>query len=217
MIVTRLRGGLGNQLFQYAMGRMLAVTHQTELKLDGSGLEAANDRWSYRQFGLGGFNISAALAAPTEVREMIGTLPHKTWFRIKQKLGLLPKNYCQEPHFHFWAEALTLPDGVYLDGYWQSEKYFTAIESLLRQEFRLQEPFSPKVQAIFDQIQNTEAVSVHVRRGDYAVSSSANRHLRPCPLEYYQRSIREMQSRLTQPTFFVFSDEINWVKKHLFL
>lgn len=212
MIITRLRGGLGNQLFQYAFGRALAERHQAILKLDIGLLNQAQTKWTYRMYGLEAFNIHAPVATTAEIRSLTGILPPYGWIA---SLGLRSQSYHKEPHFQFYPQALEWKPPLYLDGYWQSERYFEDIKTILRQELTLQQPLSATAQSWLDAIQSTQAVSVHIRRGDYATPSKANRYLRPCSLEYYQKSLTLMAQQVVNPTFWIFSDEINWAKKHL--
>lgn len=204
MIIVKLRGGLGNQLFQYALGRHLAVLNQTELKLDVSLLDEIND-WTYRTYGLGEFNIKATLATKDEINRL-----RRAWRGFAKFLG--GKNAILEPYFHFYSPALLLKDGVYLDGYWQSEKYFRDIVHLIREDLTPKTPLSKPCQAFKEFMTQCNSVSVHIRRGDYASTSKANRYLKPCEADYYQKAIDYLINWVSKPVFFIFSDDILWVK-----
>src|SRR4030042_166703 len=117
MVIVKLYGGLGNQLFQYATARRIAVENGSLLKLDAStGFE--NDFYK-RSYGLHHFNIVENFAAPEDIS---ASRPVK------------------EKHFHFDPDVLNLRDNVYLDGYWQSEKYFKSIEDVIRDELAVRQP-----------------------------------------------------------------------------
>lgn len=204
MIIVKLRGGLGNQLFQYALGRHLAVLNQTELKLDVSLLDEIND-WTYRTYGLGEFNIKATLATKDEIKRLQGI-----WGGFAKFLGL--QISVSEPHFHFYAPILSLKEDVYLEGYWQSEKYFRDIVHLIREDLTPKTPHSKPCQTLKKFIAQSNAVSVHIRRGDYASTSKANRYLKPCEADYYQKAIDYLINWVSKPVFFIFSDDILWVK-----
>ena len=209
MIIVKLSGGLGNQLFQYALGRHLAFLNQTELKLDVSQLQASRF-WTARAYALDAFCINASLATDREISELAGAS-----FSMLGRLGAISPFYQREPHFHFSPLILRLRGDLYFDGYWQSERYFKPIASLVKQELKLQNTVLSRFQMWQTLIQTSESVSVHVRRGDYTLRSIANRFLRPCGLDYYQKAASVLLPQLQQPTFFVFSDDPLWAKTHL--
>lgn len=209
MIIVKLSGGLGNQLFQYALGRHLAFLNQTELKLDISQLQASRF-WTARTYALDAFSINASVATNREISELAGAS-----FSMLGRLGAISPFYQREPHFHFSPLILRLRGDLYFDGYWQSERYFKPIASLVKQELKLQIPVLTRFQMWQNLIQTSEAVSVHVRRGDYTLLSMANRFLRPCGLDYYEKATSVLLPQLQQPTFFVFSDDLVWAKTHL--
>lgn len=210
MIITKLRGGLGNQLFQYAIGRKLADRHQTELKLDISSLQNSSHKWTYRTYNLDFFNINASIAQPSDMNKVVPFINLQKWF---YKIGVHHPNYYQEPFFHFCDKVLQLSNSLYLDGYWQSEKYFLDIREHLLQEITPKKTFFSDTSAFVKS--RSCSVSLHIRRGDYIQNSSANLHLRPCPLSYYQEATAYLNSIVNSPYFFVFSDDIAWAKINL--
>ncbi len=215
MIIVKLRGGLGNQLFQYALGRHLAILNQIPLKLDTS-LLAKTTQWTYRCFALNAFNIQAAQATPQEIRQLAITV-HPAMQQLGSLLGLMPPTYFREPYFHFSPAVLSRRHALYLDGYWQSEKYFADISPILRSELTLRTSFSPRCQLTASMIVNGPSVSMHVRRGDYAISSKANRYLQLTDMDYYRQAVEYMAQIIPHAQFFIFSDDMEWVKAHLFL
>ncbi|WP_428658815.1 alpha-1,2-fucosyltransferase [Runella sp.] len=213
MIIVKLSGGLGNQLFQYALGRHLAIINQTKLKLDTSLLAQTSD-WTSRNFALSAFTIQAEQATKEEIQTLAGS-PHHFLQRMGRKLGIKPARYFKEPYFHFYSPVLSIKSSHYLDGYWQSEKYFKAISSLIRQEFSLKLPLSSHSQRFKEKVAGCSSVSIHIRRGDYAKTSKANRYLKPLEMDYYQRAIKHITHQVPNPHFFIFSDDIEWVKDQL--
>lgn len=213
MIIVKLSGGLGNQLFQYAFGRHLATVNQKELKLDTSALTKTSD-WTSRSYALGAFNIQAQEATPEEIKALAGK-PNRLLQRVGRKVGITPIQYFQEPHFHFYSSALSIKSSHYLEGYWQSEKYFEAIAPILREEFSFTITPSAHAQTIKEKISNGTSVSLHLRRGDYVKTSKANRYLRPLTMEYYQKAIDYINQRVKNPQFFLFSDDIEWAKSQV--
>lgn len=210
MIIIKLSGGLGNQLFQYALGRHLVVLNQTVLKLDTSLLDTPHN-WTYRTYELGSFNIQATKATTQEINQLTGK-----WGFLPQRVGRLfrsrSSNYFKEPDFHFYQPVLSLQNDVYLDGYWQSEKYFDAIADLIREDLTPLVPLSNHCEMLTNSIHQCTSVSVHIRRGDYTTTSKANRYLKPCEADYYQKAVDYLSKRIVNPVFFVLSDDIEWAK-----
>lgn len=210
MVIVRLKGGLGNQMFQYAAGRRLAHATGGELKLDASGYE--NNKT--RSYGLGAFNIIEAFASKEDMPAGIKF----AWLPRKGPGGPLSKKTVrrvEERHFHFDPGVLSLPDGVYLDGYWQSEKYFSDIRAVIRKEFTVKAPQAGRNREIAASIGSCVSVSVHVRRGDYISDPKTSRLHDVCGLDYYRRAIDLMAEKAGNPRFFIFSDDPEWVRKNM--
>ncbi len=225
MILVKLQGGLGNQLFQYAAGRRLAEHNSVPLKLDISSF-ALQDK---RMYELGNFAIQESFASPAEIAgfkqyEKKNT-PGKTAFSFSRITDFVynflradKTKYATEWSAGFNPEILTLTDPCYLDGYWHSEQYFKESENTIRKEFALKKPLSPYYQKIADTISKAPAaVALHVRRGDFASEKvTAALHL-VCDPAYYARAVQCITKKVPNPVFFVFSDDIAWVKQHLTL
>lgn len=214
MIVSKIIGGLGNQMFQYAVGRQLAEHINSELKLDISDFA----HYELYGFGLSNFNIRADIASKEDLRPFIAARKARRGLRrLIPNFTRRSARYVKEASLRFNPDILTLPDQSYLDGYWQSEKYFSGIRRQLLQDFTLKAPPSPGFSRLADQIQTTQAAALHIRRGDYANNQTTLRVHGLCPLEYYQQAARELSSRHGQLVFFVFSDDIAWAKTNLTL
>lgn len=220
MIITKIIGGLGNQMFQYAAGLRLAKEHKTELKLDINGYNLQNElKISHRIFKLDELNISSSLANDAELA------PYYRYSDNKFRMGYnkilaryMPgkqRTYILQRKFNFHMSFLDLPDNVYLDGYWQSEKYFNDISNVIRNEFTLKVPNIDKYSYLLESIRNSESVAVHVRRGDYVSSSRVNQHYEPCPMEYYKSSVQSILAKVRKPRFFLFSDDVEWTEQNL--
>jgi len=123
-------------------------------------------------------------------------------------------NYLREPHFHFYNNALRVGNHVYVNGYWQSEKYFSSIRNQLLTELIPASELSSESQLIYDDIKNHNAVSLHIRRGDY-INETNQSIYHTCSLDYYSKSIDLILSKVTQPKFYIFSDDFEWVKSNL--
>jgi len=232
MIIVKLIGGLGNQMFQYAAGRSLAHYLNTEFKLDISAFEHYPDRF----YALGNFRIQENFASPKDIYYLSGRpkttsqkLLHRTngvltsffskfgieAFRFKQRNSTHQPHLFIEPHFHFDQNFLNLQDNVYLDGYWQSERYFKDIEEIISKEFTVKEPLAGKNLELGNKIHSCESVSLHIRRGDYVSDPKMAKIHGVSPLEYYYTAIQNLTDHLTDPHFFIFSDDPKWVDNNL--
>lgn len=216
MIIVKLIGGLGNQMFQYAAARRLAERHSSILKLDVTGFE----EYKLHKYGLSCFRIMESPATKSEIESIRGN--QDILNRLKRKVSRLigfnnPNNrrWIFERQFHFDAEILEAPDNVLLEGYWQSEKYFADIRDILRREFVVKYEQDAQSKSFADLIQRTESVSLHVRRTDYVQDVSTNKMFGTCDRDYYDRCVRCVGARVSNPHLFVFSDEPKWAKDNL--
>lgn len=215
MIVVRLIGGLGNQMFQYAFARALSLKRQTELKLD----LASYGEDTPRSFSLDCFNIKASFASLEEIKKLVFT-PTPLFIRIVRKIKGKPpmresSQIYRERHYHFDPQALGILGDSYLIGYWQSEKYFYQIEDIIRRDFTFKSKMSKKNQLLAKRIQETDSVSIHVRRADYVTNKVYRDYFKLCGIEYYFLAITKMINKVHHPCFYVFSDDLDWVKNNI--
>jgi hypothetical protein len=208
MILIRLHGGLGNQMFQYALGRSLSLAHNTSFKVDTSYLRTANQ--SGRSLRLQGFCVTLNEADRKEILPYTNTV-RKTLDRV---LPVSKKKYVHEVSARYKKEITTNTD-AYFDGHWTSEKYFIDSQDTIRKDFQLKNPFGPTAHTISKQIKAEKVpVSVHIRRGDYvSIQKIANRH-GVLPLSYYEAATDHIVHTFPQAHFFVFSDDIAWAKEN---
>jgi len=214
MIIVKLIGGLGNQLFQYSVGRCLAERHQTVLKIDTSGFET----YKLRQCSLSPFKIKTMIASLDEINALTFKKKPFVYKLVTNFFNPSPKplpSHIHEKDFHYNADVLTLPDNIYLDGYWQSEKYFIDIEQIIRKELSVKTPQRSKNRELAEEIKSCQSVSLHIRRGDYVSNEKTNQIHGTCSLAYYDRAIEKIRTALSKPHFFVFSDDPEWVHKNL--
>ena len=190
MIVAKIEGGLGNQLFQYAFARHMSIIHNTELKLDIS----VYDEYKIHKYGLLNFNIIENFFSDDEMSRLL---------------------YVKERNFHFDSDFRNITNNSYLNGYWQSEKYFQDISGILRKEFLLKPPMSDKDRIFSELISTSNSVSIHIRRGDY-LPGTYNDQVSDClSLGYYKNAVDMLKGKVINPIFFVFSDDMDWVEKNL--
>lgn len=221
MIIVKLMGGIGNQMFQYAIGRKLSLKNRIPLKLDISDY-SKNDY--LRSYMLDIFNIEAAIATTEEIESLVGkTFYSKNKIFMKLNNAYISffkkttiqnnKNIYREKNFHFDSNLLNISSNVYLHGYWQNENYFLDIKDFLKKDFTLKKPLSSASNILKKKIVNNVSVSLHIRRGDYLSNPKTKEVHGVCSLDYYYKGLSILQSKITEDfTCFVFSDDISWCK-----
>lgn len=202
MIIIRLSGGLGNQLFQYALARKLKEKGIKKVILDTSYFHPSKQiSVTHRDYSLCNYNITL------EPLGFFGIMLRKLKTDI---LKTLKTTHSQKP-FQY-DEIVLESDNCYLVGNWANPKYFTGLESVLRKEITLRGSISDSMQALQKLTDNSESVFVHVRRGDYLKYPEKFVLL---PVSYYEEAISIMKIKLANPTFFIFSDDSTFVKGNL--
>lgn len=213
MIFAKIIGGLGNQMFQLAFAEVMRHIHQTRLFLDTSDYAQYSDR----QYDMHCFMLGYAFARPLQLRRFREIAGRKQ--RIERYIantihgkGQVLKEQ-QNEQFRFNTTIVRrYPHDLYLDGYWQSYKYFIEHEDRIRALFRFKETIRLQNKAILDQTSQAQTVALHVRRGDYVHDQKANKVHGTCSLDYYQQAIELMKEKIPNPYFLIFSDDISWCK-----
>lgn len=210
-VIARITGGLGNQLFQYAMGRSMAAQHNARLLLDLSHYGTAGTH-TPRGFELGAFNTRFDVATGSDLAPF---RPSYTK-RMLARTGLLPgPRIVHQAGFGVDPAILDARPPVYLDGTWQSERYFAMCSGALRSELTLKDPLSGEAAALATNLRSQPSVSVHVRRGDYAHDPKTRDYHGLLGTAYYTAAMQWMLERVPDAHFFVFSDEPRWAHEHL--
>ncbi len=221
MIIVKLAGGLGNQMFQYAAGRSLAVVHNVPLKLDCAWYgESPSPLTTPRAYALHHFGIRKSEATPEEIAAVRHPWGSGLWGRLQaRREGRRPpwrrRWYCQESATVFDPNFFRAGPDVYLDGYWQSEKHFTPIADDIRRIFTLRRPLSGRNREAAEAVAQCESVALHVRRKDYVTNPLIHQVFVVCGREYYEAAAARIQTRVTDPVFFVFSDDPVWCRENL--
>lgn len=226
MIITRLSGGLGNQLFQYAYGRALSLRSNNPLKLDIEGLIRSAKGDTPRPYQLSHFAIHADIATPEEIAKLkypFGIIS-KGWRYASVKF-LRRFNVGFEPRTFSHFERIAKKGGnVYLYGFWQTERYFAEAADTLRADFTLKERLGAPAQTFADKIvaakrDGIATVSLHVRRGDVARDAMKNPYYGITTPEYYSSALTAIAERLgpaaSNMQIFVFSDGIKWTRQNI--
>ncbi len=203
-------------MFQYAAGRALSLEFGQPFRLDVSGFAGYGLHHGFELHRV--FNCQSVIADESEVRSILG------WqfssgirrFVARRSLAIFRGNgFVVEPHYHYWPQIKNVSQNCYLDGYWQSEKYFQDALSVIRADFTFKVPLSNRNSDIAEHIGQRNSVSLHIRRGDYVTDSNTNATHGLCSLDYYRKAVQYVADRIRQPYFFVFSDDIIWVKDNL--
>jgi hypothetical protein len=219
MIITQLNGGLGNQMFQYVLGRVLALKHNTDLHFDLSlFIKHQSHLTTKRQYELNPFNLPVKIATPDLVEKFRQSHTFKALINryLSLNLNLSSDKYINESGQKFQPEILKLPDNIYLSGYWQTEKYFIDYRDQIIKDFsKRKSPVSLKNKQIKSGIENCHSVSVHIRRGDYITNKSAKAYHGTCSISYYQKAMKLIEKTVKNPKYYIFSDDPEWTKNNI--
>ncbi len=212
VILIKVHGGLGNQLFQYALGRSLALSSRAVVKYDKSWYATQTKR----AYELDHFRTVTEIASEAETTTLrqYERRPGPQHF-IHNLFAANEKIYIREIDFRYDPAILTTRAPAYLDGYWQSEKYFSSIAKQLRSELRIKEEPTGKNREMIEQMRQEGAISVHVRRGDYVTEKRTNEFHGTTSIEYYQAAARHIMRRTQNPVIYVFSDDLAWAEANL--
>lgn len=216
MIIVKLIGGLGNQMFQYAAGRALAKKYNTTLKLDLSGYEQQINM-TPRAYELQIFNTQAKIANWLEIRlhQPLMGRPEPKWLRSLTDKIFTPQPRWDEGETDYNESFNEIKNGTLIEGYFQSEKYFKNISEEIRSDFSLSAQTEPLSEEYLNEIKNGNTVSLHVRRGDYLSRPDAAAYHGALDLDYYKEAIKVISEKIKQPHFVVFSDDLEWCRETL--
>jgi len=204
MVVVQLRGGLGNQLFQWALAR--ALSHEGR----AVALDRRLVRWGPRRLAIGplctDLHVRSAPSAAIAISGFLGASRTLTGYRR-----------IVEPHFHYWPGVFGVRGRCLLEGYWQSPRYFACVAGDIRSRVTAycEELLTGAGRDLLTRIrEDPGAVSVHVRRRDYVTHPRTAALCGFVGIDYYQRALAEMRERGAR-TYYIFSDDLPWVNRHL--
>jgi hypothetical protein len=203
-VVTRIVGGIGNQLFCYAAARRLAVVNKAELIIDDrSGFVRDHDY--QRHYQLDHFNISSSKASAIELMEPFSRVRCLLKRKWQQRKPFAQRSYIQQEVVDFDPRLLHVkPNGtVYLEGYWQSEGYFEDVSATIRKDLQITPPTDITNLALAAQIRGCTSVAVHVRFFDEPYEAGINN----APSDYYNRAVETMERLVSTAHYFIFSDQ----------
>lgn len=200
MIISKIIGGLGNQMFQYAIAQSIALENKDSFKLD---LTAFNtyELFSYR---LDEFKIPSCVATQDDIDNVLGR--NLVVRKFRRVLGV-SSHYIEKERTIFDSTVFKNKN-IYLEGYWQNEQYFYKHRSKILQTFIPKCTFSKVTENYYSQIRKSESISVHIRRGDYLKHDDIG----VLPLSYYKESMEYFLEKNQQVCFYIFSNDIDWCK-----
>jgi hypothetical protein len=208
-LIVKLNGGLGNQMFQWAIARMLQETTCNNVYLD---ISYFTKKYA-RPYQLDIFNIN-----PKFVTGRLNKLKTDLIWLLRKKFKnkkLLGYTLYSEKQFHFDETINKINSNTYIEGFFQSELYFKSIENTLRQDFNFMTPLDGENKKLIETLNSQETISVHIRRGDYVQKKRYQDIYATCSLDYYKRAVEHIAKHYDKPTLLIFSDDIEWVKQNL--
>lgn len=205
MITVVLNGGLGNQMFQYAAAKRLAMRHQTQVRLDLTKYRKVHRTYA-RPYGLHQFALSGSVVGSAIMGRMTAAYLRR---RRKGRLSWIRRLYI-EPNTAYCGDVLGLPDHTILFGYFQCERYFADVSEQIRQEFQPADSgLHRRIEAVLESHRSGRPlVSVHVRRGDYLTIGRQGRQLPPERIDAAMKHFDDVD-------FLIFSDDREWCQHHL--
>ena len=203
MVIIRIIGGLGNQMFQYAFAKALQIKGYN-VKLDIS---------NYNEYSPhGGFQLDKY---SVDLETLNSSFLKVYFFKALKKIGIFSKYYVVEKSLRFNSNYFEVNSSCYLEGYFQSEKYFIGIRDVLLNQFKFKiniSNYSKNVEALIKSVKHS--CSIHIRRGDFGDSKNFNIH-GFCDLDYYLKATSKIEEYISDIKYFIFSDDPIWVKSFI--
>lgn len=214
MVIVKLQGGLGNQMFQYAIGSILSLENRSKLKVDNRFFENKEKSIGFtpRKFELSVFNNSYHVATLKEIK---GFANLSKCNRVRQNYGFNYPKVFLETYLGYHDTLLQFKSPIYLEGYFQSYRYFEGYEGFVKNLFSFSKSnLDQKNKELLNIIKNAETVAVHIRRGDYVKDQHTQQFHGNCSKEYYVEAINKLEQKCKGVTYLFFSDDIEWVKEN---
>jgi hypothetical protein len=222
MILLRVQGGLGNQMFQYAYARNLAIKYNTELAIDDTLLilnkTTDHQVTTHRDFELDFFQgLNFRRASRAEIFRFNGDPTSGTLKKIirKSKNFLLPAKLVVQQNNEIREEYLDPGNDCCVVGRWQSWKFFNENATIVRKEFGFDKRLKSELQQLAIEIEKAESVCLHIRRGDLITSPLYSQIIGAVDLSYYKFVVNDICKNVKGVVFYVFSDDIDWCKSTL--
>lgn len=207
--IIKFNGGLGNQMFQFAFARALETKTGVSVIMDMSFFDKKYSR---------PYELDVFKAKVSKVEDFWTKLKLSLIWQFRKKLQgkkLMGLGFYCEPHFQFDLTLFRLSPNTYIEGFFQSEKYFSLIKEDIRNFFQFKSKPDEFNQHLIDTIANSNSVSLHIRRGDYVQKKRYQNLYATCSLDYYKKGVEYIAEKTANPKLFIFSDDTSWVKQNL--
>jgi hypothetical protein len=208
MVVVKLKGGLGNQMFQYATARGISQKH---VFVDTTYLDwntTSIDDFVARNYELEIFKNKKAI----RISKLLYKILHTKKYAFIRNV-FFPKFQQVQEKGHSFMESLAEYKNPYLEGCFQNEKYFVSIRDKILNEFTFPALDNSNNQNLSIIKSHDNAVSIHVRRGDYLMQSNIN-YFGILPISYYKKAIEIVESKTSNPHYFIFSEDTEWCENN---
>lgn len=208
-VFVKFNGGLGNQMFQWAFGRMIEETTGMNTYFD---MSYFNNNYA-RPYELKVFKLE-----PKFVDDFMTKIKLQIIWKLRSILNwqsFLGITLFSEGSFNFDRNISRIKANTYVEGFFQSELYFKCVEDKLREDFKFDSEPDGKNMQVINEMYSSNSVSIHIRRGDYVQKERYQDVYAECSLDYYKRAVEHIAKQGPEPTLFVFSDDIRWAKENL--
>jgi hypothetical protein len=216
MLVVKITGGLGNQLFQFAFGQYLSKQINTNVLYDIQ-TNKNQKKITSRNLELQNLNFKLEIASIKDIYEF-KFFTKGVLARIERKVAeLMPffnKKFIVENSMHKLVTKSIMHDNCYYDGYWQCIEYVEINKDIFKNQISLIKDVDNKNTLLINKIRSSQSISVHIRRGDYITIKKNSAIFHICGLDYYKTAIRFIEQKVSNPQYYIFSDDIEWAKKN---
>lgn len=202
MIIIKVQGRLGNQIFAYALYKKFQV-QGVDVRLDFSQLPIDGLENELKKV----FDLEVAEASEDEI-QALGDCKKNIAAKIRRKIGFRKESHHFESDLNYDERILSM-DGKYLEGFWQSERYFAGIEAILRHDLNFSH-IDENCALLASELHTQNAVSVHIRRGDYLQKKFSGIYGNICTESYYSQAIAYIKRSIPDAKFYIFTDDPDW-------
>jgi hypothetical protein len=219
MIIIKIFGGLGNQMFQYAFGKALSLKYNRKLFIDKSYFDEENYPYdlhsNHYPYKLDLYNIHEDFI-PSTISKYQKIISLKRLYKLTNPLvNHFAKNlpvYFNKRNFTF--NNLKKTNYAFLNGHWQNYDIIVDYKNEIRKIFELRD-ITEKAKQTLDDINLSNSISVHFRKGDYLSNPKFKAVYAHCNADYYRNAMVKIRGKVDNPKYFIFSDNMDWVKNNI--